>query len=101
MKSTTKSTFNNDVTNSKKTVLLDVWAPWCAPCRGMNTIIDQLAEELKDTVEVVKLDASAEMGFAQELGITGLPTFMIYKNGKIVSSSTGMASKENIKKMLD
>lgn len=100
MKSTTAATFNNDVINSKKTVLLDVWAAWCAPCRGMNPIIDQIAEDMKDTVEVIKLDATTEMYFAQELGVTGLPSFIIFKNGKTVDMITGVTSKDKIVKML-
>lgn len=100
MKSTTKQTFKQDVLLSKKTILLDVWATWCAPCRGMNPIIDKIAEEMKDRIEVVKLDATTEMDFAQELGVTGLPTFIVYQNGQIVNMSTGVISKDNLVKML-
>ena len=100
MKSTTKATFQQDVINSKKIVLLDVWATWCAPCRGMNPIIDKIAEEMKDRVEVVKLDATTEMDFAQELGVTGLPTFIVFKNGKMVNMLVGATSKDNIVKLL-
>ncbi len=100
MKSTTKSTFENDVLKSKKTVLLDVWAPWCAPCRGMNPILDKLSEEIKDRAEIVKLDASVEMDIVQELGVTSLPTFLAFKDGKIVGSVVGATSKANLEKIL-
>jgi len=101
MKSTTKSTFNEDVLESKKIVLLDVWAPWCAPCRGMTPILEAISEEEKTTVDVVKLDASVEMELVQELGVTGLPTFLVYKNGKIVGSSVGATSKVNLQKLIN
>lgn len=100
MKTTTSSTFKQDVLDSKKTILLDVWAPWCAPCRGMNPIIEQIAEESKDLVDIVKLDASVEMDLVQTLGVSSLPTFLVYKNGQIVNSSVGATSKANLLKII-
>ena len=96
MISTTSNTFNNDVLGSKKVVLLDVWAPWCAPCRGMTPILEEVAEQTKDWADVVKLDASAEMDLAQTLGVTGLPTFIIFKDGKVVDQTIGATSKLNL-----
>ena len=100
MKSTTKNTFNSDVLLSKKTVLLDVWAPWCGPCRSMEPILEALAEEVKEKVDVVKLNAQDEMELAQELGVQGLPTFLVYNNGKITGSIVGMTSKVNLISLL-
>lgn len=100
MKSTTKITFAQDVLTSKKIILLDIWAPWCGPCRGMEPIIEAISEETKDWVEVVKLDASVEMDMVQELGVSGLPTFLVYKNGQIVNSSVGATSKANLLKLM-
>jgi len=96
MKSTTKSTFNQDIIEAKKVVLLDVWAPWCAPCRGMDPVLDMIREETKDWAEIVKLDASTEMDLVQELGVSGLPTFLIFKDGKIVESASGAKSKDSL-----
>jgi len=100
MKATTKSTFSSDVLGSKKLVLLDVWAPWCGPCRGMEPILDSLADEIKDFAEIVKLDASVEMDQVNELGVSALPTFLIYKDGQIVDSTIGATSKANLLEML-
>lgn len=100
MKSTVKSTFNTDVLESKKPILLDVWAPWCGPCRGMEPVLESLAEDIKDWAEIVKLDASVEMDQVQELGVTALPTFLIYKDGQIVDSTMGATSKANLLEML-
>ncbi len=96
MRSTVKDTFKSDVLESKKVVLLDVWAPWCAPCRGMEPVLESLQEDIKDWAEIVKLDASVEMDQVQELGVSALPTFLVYKNGQIVNSTIGATSKVNL-----
>jgi len=96
MKATTNSTFIKDVLESKKTVLLDVWAPWCPPCRGMAPILDVLSEEIKDWAEIVKVDASVEEELAHRLGVTGLPTFMVFKDGQVVGSHIGATSKAKL-----
>jgi thioredoxin 1 len=100
MKSTVKNTFKTDVIDSKRPVLLDVWAPWCGPCRGMEPILESLAEETGDWAEIVKLDASIEMDQVQELGVSALPTFLVFKDGKIVDSTVGATSKANLLEML-
>jgi len=100
MKVTTKSSFARDVIAEKKAVLLDVWAPWCGPCRGMMPVVDAIAEETKDWVEVVKLDASEEMEQVEALGVTSLPTFLIYKNGQIMGSAIGIVAKTTLLDLL-
>jgi thioredoxin 1 len=100
MKATTKSTFAQDVINSKKIVLLDVWAPFCAPCRGMEPILEAIEKETKDWAEIIKLDASVEADLVEELDVRGLPTFLVYKNGQIVESSSGATSKANLLKLM-
>ena len=101
MKSTVKDTFKSDVLESKKIVLLDVWAPWCAPCRGMEPVLESLQDDIKGWAEIIKLDASVEMDQVQELGVSALPTFLIYKNGQIVDSIIGATSKANLLNLLD
>ena len=96
MKSTTKSTYAQDVLGSKKIVLLDVWAPWCAPCRGMEPVLNIVKEETENWAEIIKLDASVEMDLVQELGVSGLPTYLVFKDGKITGSKVGATSKANI-----
>ena len=100
MKSTTKNTFKSDVLESKKIVLVDVWATWCGPCRSMEPVLEALQDEVKDWAEVIKLDASAEMDMVQELGVSSLPTFLVYKNGEIVDSTIGATSKQNLLDLL-
>lgn len=101
MKTTTKASFEADVIKSGKTVLVDVWAPWCAPCRAMNPIVEMISEENKDKVDVIKINSSEEMELVQELGVTGLPTFLVFKDGKIVDSIVGATSKANLEKIIN
>ncbi len=96
MNDVTKNNFESDVLNSNKTVLVDVWADWCPPCRGMMPIVESIAEETKDWADVVKIDASSEMELLQDLGVTALPTFLVYKKGELVSKIVGATSKNNL-----
>ena len=100
MKSTTKNTFKQDILDSKNIVLLDVWAPWCGPCRAMEPIVEAVADEVKDWAEVAKLDASVEMDMVQELGVSGLPTFLVFKDGQVVDQFVGMSSKDILLNLL-
>lgn len=100
MKEITNNNFKSDVLTANSVVLLDVWAPWCAPCRGMAPIVEQLDEESGDEVTVAKLNAEAEPEVVAQLGVTGLPTFLVFKNGKVVSSHVGSITKDALKKMI-
>lgn len=100
MLATTNATFKHDVLESEKAVLLDVWAPWCGPCRGMNPIVEEIANEVADWAEVIKLDASVEMEMAQTLGVSALPTFLILKNGQVVDTVIGATTKTKLLEML-
>jgi len=100
MKAISKNTFEQDILQSKKVILLDVWAPWCGPCRAMEPIIEAVSNEAKDWAEVAKLDASVEMDLVQELGVSGLPTFLVFKDGKVVDQTVGMTSKDALVNLL-
>lgn len=102
MKAATNNTFKSDVLDSKKVILLDVWAPWCGPCRAMEPILESLEKdaEISKWADIVKVDASAEMDLVQSLGVSSLPTFMVYKDGQVVASSVGATSKEGLVDLL-
>jgi len=80
--------------------LVDVWAPWCPPCRSMMPLIEELSEEVKNKADVVKLDAQDEPELAQLLNVSALPTFLLFKDGKVVDSNIGATSKANLLNMI-
>lgn len=100
MKAVTSQNFTKEVLESKKTVLLDVWAPWCPPCRGMEPILEQVNDEVKDWGEVVKFNTEEDQALAQQLNITALPTFLIFKDGKLKNSTIGATSKSRLVELM-
>ena len=96
-----KENFNKET--KEGVVLVDVWAPWCPPCRAMGPIVEELSEDFKDddVIKVTKLNADEYMDIASSLGVTGLPTFLLYKNGEIISKKVGMTTKGFLKEMLN
>ncbi len=96
----TKDTFEDEVVKSDKPVLVEFWASWCGPCKMMGPIIDQLAEELKDT-KVCKINSDEEPELATQFEIMSIPTVIVFKNGQAVGQSVGVAPKDKLLQLLD
>lgn len=96
----TKVNFEEEVINSKQTVLIDFWAPWCAPCRMMSPIIDEVANEAVD-IKVVKINIDDEPEIAQNFGIMSIPTLVIVKDGEAVNRSSGVKPKDAVLKLIE
>ena len=94
-----KNNFQNEVMNSDKTVLLDFWAPWCAPCRMVVPIIEEIAGERPD-IKVGKINVDEQPELASKFGIMSIPTLVVMKNGKIVQQVPGARPKDAILGML-
>ena len=94
-----KNNFQNEVMNSDKTVLLDFWAPWCAPCRMVAPIIEEIAGERPD-IKVGKINVDEQPELASEFSIMSIPTLVVMKNGKIVQQVSGARPKNAILEML-
>jgi len=94
----TDSTFQ-DFTSSGVS-LVDVWAPWCGPCRAIGPIVEELSNEY-DNVRIGKLDADENIETVKSLGIRGIPTILIYKDGEMVEKHIGGASKIQLKELID
>ena len=92
--------FDEVVMQSKKPVLVDFWATWCGPCRMVAPIVEELASETPD-VTFAKVDVDENPDVAMGLGITSIPTLMLFKNGELVERMVGVQPKETIKKVID
>ena len=97
---TTDATFDADVLASDKPVLVDFWATWCGPCRAMAPILDEIAAEHGEKLQVVKLDTDANPGITARYGITSIPTMNVYVGGELVKSITGAKPKQVLVKEL-
>ena len=94
-----KNNFQNEILNSEKPVLLDFWAPWCAPCRMVIPIIEEIASERPD-IKVGKINVDEQPELASKFGIMSIPTLVVMKNGKIVQQVSGARPKKVILEML-
>ena len=94
-----KNNFQNEIMDSEKTVLLDFWAPWCAPCRMVVPIIEEIAGERPD-IKVGKINVDEQPELASKFSIMSIPTLVVMKNGKIVQQVSGVRPKKAIVEML-
>ncbi|MDN4613476.1 thioredoxin [Leifsonia sp. F6_8S_P_1B] len=92
-RSVTDATFEQDVLNSEKTILVDFWAEWCGPCRAVGPILDQIASEHADKIEIVKLNVDENPQTAAKYQITSIPAMKVYKGGEVVKTVIGAKPK--------
>ena len=97
----TDDTFDQEVIQSATPVLVDFWADWCAPCKMIAPMVDELADEYDGKVKFTKLDVDSNPMTATNFGIRGIPTLLIFKGGKPVESVVGAVPKSTLKKKLD
>lgn len=89
IKEVTDNSFNTDVLESQDAVLVDFWAPWCGPCRQLSPIVDELARDLEDKIKVFKCNIDDNPEIPSKFAVRGIPTLMIFKNGKVVDTKVG------------
>lgn len=97
----TKENFAQEVLNSDKPVLVDFWAPWCAPCRMMAPVLEEFAKEYGEKIKVAKVNVDEEEKLASQYGIMSIPALLVFKNGKVTASSAGFIPKENLLKLVE
>lgn len=92
----TADNFIPEVINSSVPVVVDFWAAWCGPCRVMNPVISELASEFEGIAKVGKLNVDDYPNIASEHHIQGIPTLLIFKDGKVVERLVGVTSKSTL-----
>lgn len=88
--------FDLEVLQSKIPVFVDFWAPWCAPCKMVGPVIEEISEEFTDKLKVCKLNVDDNPDSTLKYEVRSIPTFIIFKEGKELKRSSGAASKEGI-----
>jgi len=81
-------------------VLVDIWAPWCGPCRMTTPLVEEIEREVRD-VTVVKINADEEPEIIKSLGVSAVPTFLYYKNGKLAGDKIGAVNKVGLQELIE
>ncbi len=100
-KAVTDATFTSDVLQSDKPVLVDFWAEWCAPCRKVEPLLNEIAVELADKVTIVKLDIDANPETTRAYQVMSVPTLTVFKGGQPVQSIIGARPKGDLLRMIE
>ena len=97
----TDADFEAEVLKSDLPVLVDFWADWCAPCKQLSPVIDELAGQYAGRVKIVKLDTNANIATPAQYGVRNLPTVLVFSGGEIVKQMMGSVTKMSLRKALD
>lgn len=100
MLNVTDSSFQAEVLDSNLPVVVDFWAEWCGPCKMLTPILEDLSKELEN-VKIAKLNIDQNPQIASQLSIRSIPTMLLFKNGKPVSTLVGLNQKQKIKSWID
>jgi len=93
--------FEEEVLQSERPVLIDYWAEWCGPCKMIAPVLDEIATEYSDRLKVVKLNIDDNPQTPPKYGIRGIPTLMVFKNGQVEATKVGAVSKAQLTAFLD
>ena len=94
------STFESAISDASVPVVVDFWAPWCGPCKAIAPILEELAEELGDSVKICKVNVDNNSEIAGKFEIRAIPTILIFKSGAVAETVVGLTSKDDLKSKL-
>jgi thioredoxin len=97
----TESSFETEVLQSDQPVLVDFWVPWCSPCRLLTLIVEAIAAQYQGVARVAKVNVDDNVAISQRYGIKGIPTLILFHNGKEAERMVGAASEKTVTQMID
>src|SRR5260221_5257231 len=101
VKDVNDNSFETEVLKSKQLVLVDFWAEWCAPCRAMTPVVEGMAQKYQGRVSVVKLNVDDNTSVTQRFGIKGIPTLIVFKNGKEAERLVGATTEQSVARLIE
>ena len=88
--------FDNEISSSKIPVLVDFWAEWCGPCKSLGPILEEISKDLKDKLQVVKVNLDENQDLAMKYSIRSIPTLLLFKEGELVDTKVGLLPKSDL-----
>jgi thioredoxin 1 len=101
IKQVTDTTFEQEVLQSDQPVLVDYWAEWCGPCKGLAPVLDEVAREYEGRLKIAKLNVDENSEIPPKYNIRGIPTLILFKNGVEVANKMGALSKSQLSAFID
>ncbi|PTQ57547.1 MAG: Thioredoxin [Candidatus Carbobacillus altaicus] len=98
---TTDADFAKDVEQGEGLMIVDFWAEWCAPCRMIAPVLEQLDQEFAGKIQIVKLNVDEHPETPARFGIMGIPTLLMFKNGEVVDRIVGFQPKDNFVRLIE
>tara|TARA_B100000676_G_scaffold265703_1_gene278906 strand:+ start:154 stop:477 length:324 start_codon:yes stop_codon:yes gene_type:complete len=93
--------FDKEISSSNIPVLVDFWAEWCGPCKSLGPILEEISKDLKDKLQVVKVNLDENQDLAMKYSIRSIPTLLLFKEGELVDTKVGLLPKSDLVEWLD